>query len=190
MRTKTPTTNWLIEAKTIEDLKALYRKLAFTHHPDLGGNTTTMQEINAEYEFRLMLLQAGQSWGRQNNWNSNNQKSERNSSNYGQGPNNGYQNSNSYQNYNSSYYSSPPPPPSTEKPDPKEAREAFEKVSDYVSKANPWFHVAVLENDEVVAYGRTFPHKDFLRDTGFWWDPERRVWHFVRKPFSPFEQSW
>jgi hypothetical protein len=49
-----------VEAKTIEELKALYRKLAFTHHPDLGGNTTTMQEINAEYEYRLKLLQSGQ----------------------------------------------------------------------------------------------------------------------------------
>jgi len=27
---------------TLEELKALYRKLAFTHHPDRGGTSGTM----------------------------------------------------------------------------------------------------------------------------------------------------
>ncbi len=35
---------------SIEGLKQEYRKLAKKHHPDLGGDTTTMQEINAEYD--------------------------------------------------------------------------------------------------------------------------------------------
>ena len=35
---------------SIEELKQEYRKLAKKHHPDLGGDTTTMQEINAEYD--------------------------------------------------------------------------------------------------------------------------------------------
>lgn len=33
----------------IEDLKAEYRKLAMKNHPDRGGDTATMQKINAEY---------------------------------------------------------------------------------------------------------------------------------------------
>jgi hypothetical protein len=190
MRTYSPTTKWLIEAKTIEELKALYRKLAFAHHPDLGGKTATMQEINAEYEFRLKQFETGKSRNSYSSWSSHS-----NSNNHNSSYNNNWQNSNSsnnnyysYQNYRSYNSPPPPPPPNTENPDPAEAREAFEKTTAYASKANPWFHVATLENGEVVAYGRTYPHRDFLRDTGFWWDPERRVWHFVRKPFSPYEQ--
>lgn len=173
-------TNWLLEAQTVEDLKNLYRKLAFIHHPDLGGNTEIMQEINAEYEYRLKLLEAGQKHHSNNNHSSSSRSNSNKKETY----------TGSYQDFNSS-----PPPPSTEKPDPKDAREAFETATAYAAKANPWFHVATLENGEVVAWGRTFPHKDFLRENGFWWDPERRCWHFVRKPFSPFdvgdtEQGW
>ena len=36
--------------KTIDELRAEYRRLAKIHHPDLGGDTATMQEINAQYE--------------------------------------------------------------------------------------------------------------------------------------------
>lgn len=36
--------------KTIEDVKETYRKLAFIHHPDKGGNIETMKEVNNEYE--------------------------------------------------------------------------------------------------------------------------------------------
>lgn len=36
--------------KSIEELKKEYKKLAFQNHPDRGGNTETMQTINAEYE--------------------------------------------------------------------------------------------------------------------------------------------
>ena len=36
--------------QTIEDLKAQYKKLAFKHHPDVGGRLEDMQAINAEYD--------------------------------------------------------------------------------------------------------------------------------------------
>lgn len=35
---------------TLEELKAMYKKLAMQNHPDCGGSTEAMQEINAEYE--------------------------------------------------------------------------------------------------------------------------------------------
>ena len=35
---------------TLEEVKRKYKELAMLHHPDRGGNTATMQEINLEYE--------------------------------------------------------------------------------------------------------------------------------------------
>jgi hypothetical protein len=35
--------------QTIEEGKALYRELCKKHHPDLGGDLRTMQEVNAEW---------------------------------------------------------------------------------------------------------------------------------------------
>ena len=36
--------------ETLEELKAMYRKLAMQHHPDCGGDTETMKAVNAEYD--------------------------------------------------------------------------------------------------------------------------------------------
>lgn len=41
---------WFDNPKTLEDLKKQYKKLAMQHHPDMGGSTVDMQQINAEYE--------------------------------------------------------------------------------------------------------------------------------------------
>lgn len=41
---------WFNNPETLEDLKKQYKKLVFKHHPDMGGKTSDMQEINAEYE--------------------------------------------------------------------------------------------------------------------------------------------
>lgn len=41
---------WFENVDCVEVLKAQYRKLAGKHHPDVGGNTLDMQEINREYE--------------------------------------------------------------------------------------------------------------------------------------------
>jgi hypothetical protein len=41
---------WFKDIKTLDELRSMYRKLAFQHHPDRGGSTVNMQEINAEYE--------------------------------------------------------------------------------------------------------------------------------------------
>ncbi|MBR2388184.1 MAG: molecular chaperone DnaJ [Clostridia bacterium] len=41
---------WFNNPQTLEDLKKEYKKLVFKHHPDRGGRTEDMQEINAEYD--------------------------------------------------------------------------------------------------------------------------------------------
>lgn len=35
---------------TLEELRKVYRRLAVQYHPDLGGDTETMKQINAERE--------------------------------------------------------------------------------------------------------------------------------------------
>lgn len=47
------------DCTTLEEVKALYKKLAFQHHPDYGGNTATMQEINTEYAFATAKIIKG-----------------------------------------------------------------------------------------------------------------------------------
>lgn len=41
---------WFNNPTTLEELKKEYKKLVFKHHPDKGGRTEDMQEINAEYD--------------------------------------------------------------------------------------------------------------------------------------------
>lgn len=44
------TTNYFANIQNLEDLKKEYRRLAAKHHPDVGGDTATMAEINNQYE--------------------------------------------------------------------------------------------------------------------------------------------
>jgi len=46
---------------TVEQIKAEYRRLAMLHHPDRGGNTATMQEINRQYVIALRCCDGQQS---------------------------------------------------------------------------------------------------------------------------------
>ena len=43
------TVNWFTSFETTEDIKNEYHRLCKIHHPDLGGDTATMQEINTHY---------------------------------------------------------------------------------------------------------------------------------------------
>lgn len=43
-------TQYFKDCCTLEEVKRRYKELAMQHHPDKGGNTATMQEINNEYE--------------------------------------------------------------------------------------------------------------------------------------------
>ena len=47
--------------KTIEELKAEYKRLAKLHNPDKGGDVSTMQAVNKEYEvaFERVRLMEG-----------------------------------------------------------------------------------------------------------------------------------
>lgn len=44
----------------IADLKSEFRRLAMEHHPDRGGDTATMQAINAAYETAVKRILSGQ----------------------------------------------------------------------------------------------------------------------------------
>ena len=46
--------------KTLDELKRAYRLLCMKHHPDAGGDTATMQAINAEYSARFEVLKRSQ----------------------------------------------------------------------------------------------------------------------------------
>jgi hypothetical protein len=45
---------------TIDEVKALYKQLAKQFHPDCGGDTATMQEINTEYAFACAKILKGE----------------------------------------------------------------------------------------------------------------------------------
>lgn len=47
---------WFDNPKTLEQLKKQYKRLAITNHPDRGGDTADMQEINAEYDRLFEIL--------------------------------------------------------------------------------------------------------------------------------------
>lgn len=50
------TYKWFLNIKTLDELRTTYRKLALLHHPDIGGKTIDMQEINHEYELLSKIL--------------------------------------------------------------------------------------------------------------------------------------
>ncbi|MGM0622153.1 MAG: J domain-containing protein [Bacteroidota bacterium] len=47
---------WFKNIKDLQELRKLYRKLAVQYHPDKGGDTAAMQEINNEYDTLSRVL--------------------------------------------------------------------------------------------------------------------------------------
>jgi len=59
--------NYFTHCTTLEDVKSEYRRLAKIHHPDLGGDTATMQALNAQYHTALKNLDGSTSSGSDGN---------------------------------------------------------------------------------------------------------------------------
>lgn len=51
-------TRFFTNCHNLAELKAEYRRLALANHPDRGGDTATMQAINAEYDRLAAILPA------------------------------------------------------------------------------------------------------------------------------------
>lgn len=51
---------------SLEDLKSAYKALVIKHHPDMGGDTRTMQEINAEHDSLFEQLKRSQNINAEN----------------------------------------------------------------------------------------------------------------------------
>jgi len=49
-------TTFFESCSNLDELKKEYRKQAMLHHPDMGGDTATMQAINVKYEARFEIL--------------------------------------------------------------------------------------------------------------------------------------
>lgn len=45
--------NYFSQLSTVDEIKKVYRSLAFEHHPDRGGDHATMQTINRQYHDAL-----------------------------------------------------------------------------------------------------------------------------------------
>lgn len=43
-------TTFFINCQSLDEVKKRYKELALKYHPDRGGSTETMQQINAEYQ--------------------------------------------------------------------------------------------------------------------------------------------
>ena len=60
--------NYFTNCKTVEEIKAEYRKLAKQNHPDLGGSIEAMQEINSQYQNALKGCHGQETDGRTYNY--------------------------------------------------------------------------------------------------------------------------
>jgi hypothetical protein len=61
--------NWFTNCKNEQEIKTAYRVYAKANHPDLGGDTATMQEINRQYESALLGDYGRQGMDEQKAWN-------------------------------------------------------------------------------------------------------------------------
>jgi DnaJ-class molecular chaperone len=48
--------NFFINCQTVQEIKSLFRELAFKYHPDHGGDEETMKRLNNEYQSASFTL--------------------------------------------------------------------------------------------------------------------------------------
>ena len=53
-------TTYFANCRNLDELKKAYKAATMKNHPDMGGDTATMQAINAEYEARFEVLKRSQ----------------------------------------------------------------------------------------------------------------------------------
>lgn len=58
--------SYFAKCATVAEVKSEYRRLAMLHHPDRGGDTATMQEVNAQYHATLKRMDGQQTTGTDN----------------------------------------------------------------------------------------------------------------------------
>lgn len=126
---------------TQEELKSTYRKLCKLYHPDKGGSTAQMQDINNEYERLMKQFISGKP-----------------DTDYGEGK----------------WYKSREQEEEIE----LKIREAIEKIA----------HIDGINIEIIGAWvwvdGETKPHKQTLKDAGYWWMNKKEKWAFKGKPSS------
>jgi hypothetical protein len=152
-------TNWLVNAKNLEELKTLYYSLARRHHPDVGGDTEIMQQINAEYRLRVKLFKAGFTTA-----TADRPKAHRKAS----APKNKGQAATEWERLNIT----------------REAWEAYRAVCEMrEAERYPWGIVVKIVKGKVQVGGKaTYYYRERLKALGFAWNSTARYWFYVKKP--------
>lgn len=131
-------TNYFQNITDAAALKALYRQLCKQFHPDKGGSTAEMQDINSQYEATMKSFISG--------------KPE---AEYGEGK----------------WYKTRDEEEAVE----AAVRAAVEKIA----------HLDGLEIEIIGAWvwvsGDTKTHKDAIKEAGYWWMHNRKMWAFKGK---------
>jgi hypothetical protein len=162
-------TEWLAAAQNLDELKTLYRRLARKHHPDLGGATSTMQEINAEYDLRTRLFQAGfrpaaASTPARPSAAARPKNTPKKGKTYQTNPNAKTE----WGRLNLT----------------KEEWEAYRAVCQMRdSDPYPWGLIVEIYEGKVRVRGKaTYYYRESLKARGFVWNSTKRYWYFVKKP--------
>ena len=157
-------TNWLVNAKTLDELKAQYYSLARKHHPDVGGDTEIMQQLNAEYSLRTKLFKAGFNVSAPSTDETAPRRNRKNSPK---------ENPNATTEWERLGIT-------------QDAYEAYQGVCVLrESERYPFGIVVKIVRGQVQVGGKaTYFYRERLKQLGFLWNSSARYWFFVRKPLS------
>lgn len=158
-------TNWLVNAKNLDELKAQYYTLARQHHPDVGGDTDIMQQINAEYSLRVKLFKAGFNVSTPSTGSTRATRPPRKAA-----PKDTRKASTEWERLGIS----------------RDAYEAYQAVCQMrESERYPFGIVVKVIKGQVQVGGKaTYFYRDRLKSLGFLWNSSARYWFFVKKPVA------